>query len=87
MDNGIFFPRKKIESAANFEARNEQNCIEIMICTQACYKLTSSELEMYQQYIDELRAKRGANFEDRNVQKCMKLWYARKRATNEAVLS
>ena len=30
----------------------------------ACYKLISIELEMYQQYMDELRAKRAANFEE-----------------------
>ena len=36
------------------------------------------ELEMYKQYIDELRAKRASNFEVRNVQNCVKLCYARK---------
>ena len=45
-----------------------------MICTQAC-RLTSIELEIYSQYVDELRA---ANFEARNVQNFVKLWYARK---------
>ena len=28
--------------------------------------------EMYQQYMDELRAKRAAHFEARNVQNCVK---------------
>ena len=28
----------------------------------ACRKLSSIELEMYKQYMDELRAKRAANF-------------------------
>ena len=39
----------------------------------ASRKLSSIELEMYQQYTDEFRAKCEANFEARNVQNCMKL--------------
>ena len=37
----------------------------------------SIELEVYKQYIAELRAKLVANFEAKNVQNCVKLWYAR----------
>ena len=34
----------------------------------ASHKLSNIELEMYKQYMGELRAKRAANFEARNVQ-------------------
>ena len=34
----------------------------------------SIELEMFQQYMDELRVKRAANFEARNVHNCVKFW-------------
>ena len=46
-----------------------------MICTWAWRKLSSIELEMYKQYMDELHA--NAPFEARNVQNCVKLGYAR----------
>ena len=40
-----------------------------MTCTRkVCRKLPSIELEMYKQYVDELRVKRAVIFEARNVQ-------------------
>ena len=48
--------------------------VNLWYALKACRdKLTSIELEMYTQYVDELRAKRAANLEARNVQNCMKL--------------
>ena len=52
--------------------RNIPNCMKLWY---ACYKLSNIELEVYQQYMDELRTNRAANFD---LQICMKLWYSRK---------
>ena len=60
------------ERASNFEPRNVQNCIKLWYARKRCYKLSSIELEIYQQYMDELRTKRAANFEARNIQICVK---------------
>ena len=104
----------RAKRAANFEARNIQNCMNLcthsvlqikqywarnvptvlwMNCARslpeivklgmyktvwnnymhASHKLSNIEIEMYDQHIDELRAKRAANFEARNIQNCMNL--------------
>ena len=38
---------------ANFEARNETNCMKLWYAREGCCKLSSIELEMYKQYIDD----------------------------------
>ena len=68
----------RAKRAANFEARNVQNCVKLWYARKACRKLTSIVLKMYTQYVNELRAKRAANFEARNVQNSVNLWYALK---------
>ena len=67
----------RAKRAANFEARNVQNCVKLWYAREACRKLSSIALEIYKHYVDELRANRAATFEARNVQNCVKLWYAR----------
>ena len=42
---------------ANFEASNVQNCVKLWYARQACRKLSSTALEIYKQYVDELRCK------------------------------
>ena len=59
--------------AANFEARNVQNCVKIWYAREKCLQLITIALEIYKQYVHELHVNRAANFEARNVQHCLKL--------------
>ena len=36
------------------EARNVQNCVNLWYALKTCHKLTSIELEMYTQYVDDM---------------------------------